>query len=242
MTNEAIAAQQQPTRKEASTGLPDYMSEVYDWAYVNPKWVRFLDRNAVVSTLLFGNAGRLMRAYLNRIRPGMRVWQVAHVYGDLVRKVAERVGADGHFDVTDVTPIQVSQAKKKLANVAQAQVIEHDASSWGGGPEYDLVCSFFLLHEVPDPLKRAVVDRMLSRVGPNGSLLFVDYHRPAPWQPVGWLLRLVNRYLEPFAYTLWRTDIRDLASTPNAFSWRKRTIFGGVYQIVEVTPLHSASK
>ncbi|RBB95664.1 methyltransferase, partial [Pseudomonas sp. MWU12-2115] len=64
-------------------GVPDYMTEVYDWAYVNPRRAALLDRNLVVSTLLFLNDQRLMRRYLHQIQPGMRVWQVAHVYGDL---------------------------------------------------------------------------------------------------------------------------------------------------------------
>ncbi len=34
-------------------GVPDYMTEVYDWAYVNPRRAALLDRNLVVSTLLF---------------------------------------------------------------------------------------------------------------------------------------------------------------------------------------------
>jgi hypothetical protein len=51
------------------------MTEVYDWAYVNPRACRALDRNLVVSTLLFLNDQRLMQRYLQQIRPGMRVWQ-----------------------------------------------------------------------------------------------------------------------------------------------------------------------
>ena len=51
-----------------------------------------LDRNIVVRILLFLNDQRLMRAYLNEITPGMKVWQVAHVYGDLVKRVAQKVG------------------------------------------------------------------------------------------------------------------------------------------------------
>ncbi len=234
MTNKAIGAPGSPAARAPAAGLPDYMTEVYDWAYVNPRWVKFLDRNAVVSTLLFGNAGRLMRAYLRRIKPGMRVWQVAHVYGDLVQRVAQHVGPEGHFDLTDVTPIQVSQARGKLDGIPQAHVTEHDASTWAGSADYDLVCSFFLLHEIPDALKHAVVDRMLSRVAPGGTVFFVDYHRPALWQPVGWLLRLVNHYLEPFAYAMWSHEIRDFASNADAFTWHKTTYFGGVYQAVEV--------
>ena len=91
-------------------GVPAYMTEVYDWAYVDPKWVQALDRNIVVRILLFLNDQRLMRAYLNEITPGMKVWQVAHVYGDLVKRVAQKVGPKGAFHLTDVTPVQIEEA------------------------------------------------------------------------------------------------------------------------------------
>lgn len=43
-------------------GVPAYMTDVPDWAYVDPSWVRALDRNWVVRVLLFLNDQRLMRA------------------------------------------------------------------------------------------------------------------------------------------------------------------------------------
>lgn len=214
--------------------VPSYMREVYDWAYVNPAWVRWLDHNAVVKTLLFGNDRRLMRRYLSRIQPGMRVWQVAHVYGDLVRLAAERTGEHGAFDLTDVTPIQIAHGRRKVAHLPWARVIRDDAALHKpSGPEaYDLICSFFLLHEVPDDWKRRIVDNMLSQIPEHGEVLFVDYHRPSRWQPVRYILHWVNRLLEPFADALWQHEISHFASNASDFEWHKETIFGGVYQIV----------
>ncbi|MGC0152350.1 rhodoquinone biosynthesis methyltransferase RquA [Chromobacterium vaccinii] len=213
--------------------VPDYMVEVYDWAYVNPRKARLLDRKLVVSTLLFGNDRRLMRAYLQQIRPGDKVWQVAHVYGDLVSRAAARVGAAGRFTLTDVTPIQVELAAGKLAGLPQARLERADAATFRPAQPQDLVCSFFLLHEVPEDKKSAIVANMLAQVAPGGRALFVDYHRPRPWQPIGWLLKWVNRKLEPFAEALWNKEIADYAAeAAGRFEWRKRTVFGGVYQIV----------
>ncbi|AXE34685.1 rhodoquinone biosynthesis methyltransferase RquA [Chromobacterium phragmitis] len=212
--------------------VPDYMTEVYDWAYVNPRKARLLDRKLVVRTLLFGNDQRLMRAYLDEIRPGDKVWQVAHVYGDLVQRAAERVGEAGRFTLTDVTPIQVELAEGKLAGDARAQVVRADAARYHPEQKQDLVCSFFLLHEVPENMKSAIVDNMLAQVAPGGRAMFVDYHRPRPWQPIGWLLKWVNRALEPFAEALWNQEISAYGKASDRFDWSKRTVFGGVYQIV----------
>lgn len=217
-------------------GVPDYMTEVYDWAYVDPAWVRQLDRNIVVRTLLFGNDQRLMRAYLKEIEPGMRVWQIAHVYGDLVRRAAQKTGATGAFHLTDITPIQIEHGKKKLGDLPWTRIIRHDAATFiGEGGDYDLICSFFLLHEVPDDKKRQILNHLLAKLPKHGKLVLVDYHRPAWWQPIRWILKGVNAWLEPFAEALWKHELSHFAQQAENFAWEKRTIFGGVYQIVTVT-------
>lgn len=235
-----LLAQRQTDQQERSKPLevPAYMRDVYDWAYVDPAWVRWLDHNLVVSTLLFGNDRRLMRRYLARIKPGMRVWQVAHVYGDLVSLAAQRTGPEGAFHLTDITPIQVEHGRSKLAGLPWAHVTRQDAALHRAknGRPYDLICSFFLLHEVPDDWKRRIVDNMLAQMPEHGEVLFVDYHNPSRWHPVRYILKLVNRLLEPFAKALWDNEISHYASRAEHYEWRKETIFGGVYQIVSVRP------
>ncbi|GGP17930.1 rhodoquinone biosynthesis methyltransferase RquA [Silvimonas iriomotensis] len=219
-------------------GVPEYLIDVYDWAYVNPRQVKRLDHNWVVKTLLFGNDQRLMRAYLNEIKPGDSVWQVAHVYGDLVTRAAQKVGPTGTFHLTDITPAQVRHGNAKLSGLPWASVFRADAASFASHATYDVVCSFFLLHEVPESKKHAIVDHMLARVPPGGKAVFVDYHRPRPWHPVGWLLRLVNAWLEPFAFALWHKSIPEYARHSGDFCWTRRTFFGGVYQCTIATRPH----
>ncbi|MDR2786756.1 MAG: rhodoquinone biosynthesis methyltransferase RquA [Candidatus Accumulibacter sp.] len=215
-------------------GVPDYMIDVYDWAYVDPKWAHALDHNWVVRILLFFNDQRLIRAYLNEIREGMRVWQVAHVYGELVARVAKKVGPTGVFHVTDITPVQIEHATCKLAGMEWAKVIRADAASFVVEESYDLICSFLLLHEVPEEKKHEIVDHMLEKLHKGGKAVFVDYHNPAWWQPIRYILKVVNHYLEPFAEAMWKNEIQHYAREAEQFTWRKRTFFGGVYQCVIV--------
>ncbi|MDR0439870.1 MAG: rhodoquinone biosynthesis methyltransferase RquA, partial [Candidatus Accumulibacter sp.] len=171
-------------------GVPKYMVDVYDWAYVDPKWAHALDRNLVVRILLFFNDQRLMRAYLNEVEEGMRVWQVAHVYGDLVRRVAQKIGPTGTFHLTDITPVQIEHATHKLAGMPWTKVIRSDAASFVVEKEahYDLICSFFLLHEVPEEKKYEIVNHMLENLPEGSKAVFVDYYDPAWWQPIRYIL------------------------------------------------------
>ena len=221
-----------PGPRARYSDLPPYLIDVYAWAYIDPAHVAWLDRDLTVRILLFGQDHRLQRAYLDEIPADSRLWQVAHVYGNLVARVADKVGRGGRFLLTDVAPVQVAHGIVKLSGRPWAEVQVHDAAVWRCQAEFDRVGSFFLLHEVPDAEKRAIVERMLAALAPGGKALFVDYHRPAWWQPVGWLLRAVNAALEPFAHALWRHEIWQFAPHPERFTWRKRTFFGGIYQLV----------
>ncbi|MCL2589877.1 MAG: rhodoquinone biosynthesis methyltransferase RquA [Betaproteobacteria bacterium] len=214
--------------------LPAYMTDVYDWAYVDPKKVRFLDHKLVVRILLFFNDQRLMRTYLDEVEEGMRVWQVAHVYGDLVKRVAEKVGPQGIFHLTDITPIQIEHAERKLSDKPWCKVIRSDAADFPGekSVDYDVICSFFLLHEVPDDKKHQIVDHMLEKLPKGKKAIFIDYANPAKWHPVRYILKIINHLLEPFAEVLWKKEISQYATKAEQFVWEKKTFFGGVYQCV----------
>jgi ubiquinone/menaquinone biosynthesis C-methylase UbiE len=221
------------TRRERT--IPSYLREVYTWAYLDRRNARLLDSEAVVTALLWGNSGRLRRALLAEVAAGDSVLQAAHVYGRLIPEIAEVVGATGSLDVIDIVPLQAALCRRKLRAYSQARVRVADAASHDDR-KYDVVVCFFLLHELPDEYKRTVVDSLLRRVSSGGKAVFVDYHAPATWHPLRRFMRRIFNYLEPFAETMWRQEIRDFASYPQAYSWRTETYFGGLYQKVIVVP------
>jgi SAM-dependent methyltransferase len=227
-----IATHESPALQTAEAPpVPAYLQERYAWAYLRPASLRVLDRRLVVSGILWGNYARLKRAALDEIRAGQRVLQAACVYGDLSPDLAAWVGAEGRLDVVDVAPIQVANCRRKLAAFSNACARRADAAAPGGGP-YDVVCCFFLLHEIPDEHKGSVVDGLLASVAPGGKVVFVDYHRPHRLHPLRLPTGLVFDLLEPFARTLWQREIQNLAGAADRFVWRKHTYFGGLYQKV----------
>ena len=219
----------QSSEQHEATAIPAYLREIYGWAYLNRTNARLLDRDAVVSAILLGNNRRLRRSLLCEIEPGQRVLHVAHVYGSLIPELAGRIGRNGVLDVIDLVPLQVALCRRKLRGFPQAQVQIADAAHPGDGM-YDAVTCFFLLHEIPDARKCAVVDALLARVVPGGRVVFVDYHRPARWHPLRGVMRGLMNRLEPFAESLWHHDIAEFASVPGAYRWEKQTLFGGLYQ------------
>ena len=221
----------QVSRSTPAPPIPDYLEKTYAWAYLNPRNVRLLDRPLVVSTILWGNFGRLLRALLSELEPGQAVLQPACVYGNFSVSVADFLGPQGRLDVFDVAPIQVERCRHKLARFPQATVRLSDAIDLSGG-SYDAVCCFFLLHELPDRTKRLVVDSLLSSVAPGGKAVFVDYHRPHPAHPLKPLTGLIFDLLEPFAKGLWEHEIESCAGHGEDFAWSKQTYFGGLFQKV----------
>ncbi len=214
--------------------LPRYLSETYAWAYLRPLALRVFDHPWVVSAILWGNYGRLKSLVFDELRKGQHALQAACVYGDFTPRLAERLGPEGRLDVIDVAPIQVANCAAKLERLPWASVRLADAEA-PGGAAYDVVCCFFLLHELPDGHKRAVVESLLEAVKVGGKVVFVDYHRPRRWHPLRALMGWVFDRLEPFARTLWHEEIRALAPAPERFVWRKQTAFGGLYQKVVAT-------
>jgi SAM-dependent methyltransferase len=171
------------------------------------------------------------------------VLQPACVYGDLSPRIAAFLGPRGRLDVSDVVPIQIETCRRKLEAFPSATVTVRSAVDRVGA-QYDAVCCFFLLHEVPDHYKRRVVDAMLGAVRPGGKAVFVDYHRPHWAHPLKGITSLVFDLLEPFAKGLWAKEIRDFssggasggasdgASDGTEFTWRQQSYFGGLFQKV----------
>lgn len=211
--------------------IPRYLEEVYWWAYMRPGSLTVFDHSAVVSAILWGNYGRLKRILFDELEAGRNVLQAACVYGDLCPRLARIIGDRGRLDIVDIVPLQVENCNRKLSPFPWSRARIADAAL-PGGASYDVVCCYFLLHELPDDHKRAVVDALLDSVAPGGKAVFVDYHRPRALHPLRPVMALVFALLEPFARRMWRSEIESFSGRGDDFVWRKETCFGGLYQKV----------
>lgn len=216
--------------------IPQYLHDTYWWAYVHPNAVRLFERQWLVNLILWGNFARLRDAALAElgdVLPG-RTLQVACVYGDFTPRLVARVAPGGSLDVVDVLPIQLANLRRKLPAGAPVALLQRDAADLGlASASYDRVVLFFLLHEMPEEVRRRTLAEALRVVKPGGDVLIVDYHRPSPWHPLWPVMQLVLRCFEPFALDLWRRDVASWLPE-GASARRKRTFWGGLYQMVKI--------
>ena len=223
------------SREAVVAGGGDYLERVYWWAYVHPWAVRIFDRGWLVNLILFGNYRRLREAAfaaLGELESGTTL-QVACVYGDFTPTLLARHGRNARLRVVDRLPVQLRRLRAKLAPDERLTLEMGDAASLGL-PEasVDRAVMFFLLHEVPQEIRRAALTELWRVVKPGGKLVIVDYGRPAGWHPLRPLMALIYRLLEPFAADFVRQSLAELRPSGLADAGvTRQTFFGGLYQL-----------
>ncbi len=218
--------------------IPNYLQQVYWWAYLHPRAVRFFEREWLVNLILWGNFARLRDALIAEIEPESdhSVLQIACVYGDFTAKLAASLNEAATLTVIDVARIQLANLRRKLAGDSRLRLLQQDSAQLQlASGSVDTSILFFLLHEQPEEVRRATLREALRVTRPGGKVIIVDYHRPARLNPLRYLMRPVLRALEPFALDLWRDEIAaylPAGVTPDAIS--KTCYFGRLYQKVVI--------
>ena len=218
---------------QQAASVPAYLNDTYWWAYVHPNAVKLFERQWLVNLILWGNFARLRDAALDSLgdKPEGRTLQVACVYGDFTTKLSERVAsARGKLDVVDVLPIQLQNLRKKLERDAPVTLIQRDATQLGfADGTYDRVVLFFLLHEMPEDVRRRTLAEAVRVVKPGGEVVIVDYHRPERWHPLRGVMKWILRNFEPFAMDLWAHEVEQWLPE-GVKPTTKQTYYGGLYQ------------
>ncbi len=219
--------------------IPDYLQNVYWWAYLHPKAVRLFERQWLVNLILWGNFARLRDAALAELGKSIeqKILQIACVYGDFTQRIAARLSGPGQLDVIDVAPIQLDNLRAKLAPDARVHLHQQDSSALHfADASFDSTLLFFLLHEQPEMVRRATLAEALRVTRPGGKIVIVDYHLPQAGNPFRYIMKGVLKLLEPFALDLWRHEITSFLPADASFAnQEKTTAFGGLYQKVVIT-------
>lgn len=222
----------------ASIPIPAYLENTYWWAYVRPYAISFFDHPWIVNLILLGNMDKLRDRALDALGKQLhgRTLQIAAVYGEFSTRLASRIAQDGSLDIVDVVPAQLENLKQKLPHNAPIRFIQNNAASLKlEDAEYDQAVMFFLLHEMPDEVRKQTLSEALRVLKPGGKLVIVDFHKPFAWNPLRYLYPIMFKALEPFALDIWRDKIGSWF--PKDFipvDVFKETLFGGMYQMLVV--------
>ena len=220
--------------------IPDYLQDTYWWAYLHPKALHFFEREWVVNLILWGNMRGLTRSVLDEmdVQPNSRVLQVACVYGEFSSLLAGHLAGSGsRLDLVDVAPIQLKNAREKLAAHSNVHYHHEDSSSMSlPAASFDQTVVFFLLHEQPEEVRRKTIAEAIRVTRPGGKVVFVDYHGPRRSNPFRYVMKPVLTWLEPFAMDLWRQELPSfMPDSVQPEQLQSEYYFGGLYQKVVLT-------
>ena len=89
---------------------------------------------------------------------------------------------------------------------------------------------------MPEDVRRKTIAEALRMLKPGGQLVIVDYHQPSKLNPLYWPMQGILRTLEPYAMDLWREPIDTwLPTNVPLADVQRRTVFGGLYQMLKIT-------
>ena len=220
----------------------DAASHVYP-IYSNMRLIKFVDYQPVISAILLFQYPRLVSRIVTELQrinlAGKTVLITSCAFGNVLPRVVEAAVQSGTCDVliSDIVNNELLNAESKLQPFASSiRYISDDATAMRQpDASVDVNVLFFLLHELPHPLKARALSEA-SRVLKSGGKLFIgEFHRPriAILRALSWLYFKV---FEPYGLALW--DKEDpVAYLQSIGEWTvvRNTYFFSNFQMITAT-------
>jgi ubiquinone/menaquinone biosynthesis C-methylase UbiE len=123
---------------------------------------------------------RRMTMDLARLRPGERVLDVGCGTGSIALLAKQRVGEGGRVCGIDPSLPMIARARRKAARRGLTIEFQPGVIERLPFPDqtFDIVLSTFMMHQIPDEVKRQGLAEIARVLTPGGRLLVVDTRRP----------------------------------------------------------------
>ena len=205
--------------------------------------IRLVDFQPLISAILLFQYDRMVSVITDSMRwldlHDKQVLITSCAFGNVLPRVvgaAIELGARRVL-ITDLVRNELDHARSKLPDFSgQLEFLEDNASAMqqaDASVQVNLI--FFLLHELPHPLKAPVLREAGRVLAPGGTLFLAEFHRPdlRLLRGLGWAYFKV---FEPLGLALW--DSHDPLQQLNAiggFTCVRKTYFFGNFQVIVAT-------
>lgn len=227
-----------------SRGSASETAHVYP-IYSNMRLIRLVDFQPLISAILLFQYHRLVARIVDEMAhadlAGGTVLITSCAFGDMLPSVVDAAIAAnaGQVLIADIIPNELIHAEHKLGNRGgKVRFIEDDATRMHLGDDEVVVnIMFFLLHELPHPLKLRALAEAGRVLAPGGKLMLAEFHRPDAW-PLRALSWIYFKVFEPLGLALWSShNPVGLLRAMGRWRCERTTCFHGNFQIVVATKL-----
>lgn len=213
--------------------LPPYMLVLYNNIYGSKILSGVCDDIRVAKLRSLWQYDKIVKDVVCEVAKNAHVLQIGLTFGDELDKVYEKVCRHGKVDVYDVSEVQIELAKAKY-DYNNMEICNYNAAlKWD--EKYDVIICYNLLRDLPPKTRKMVMDNVLMQLATGGRAVFVDYAKPAWWNPLKWPLLLFNRLYVPFAESLWQQPLENFCSKKTDFRWLHTYYCGHLFQKVVAT-------
>lgn len=222
-------------------GAADHVYPIYS----NLRLMRLVDFQPIIAAILLFQYDRLVSFIVHGMRKSdlrdQDVLITSCAFGNVMPRVvgAAVQGEAREVLVADIIGNELDHARRKLmAHDTKLRYLRQDATALqipDGSVAVNVM--FFLLHELPHPLKVQALNEAVRVLKPGGKLYLAEFHRPHSF-----LLRMLSwtyfKVFEPWGLALWGShDPLPLLVQMGNLHCQRKTVFFGNFQVIEVTRL-----